>query len=223
MASSARDSGRLIVYGASGHGKVVADAATAAGWEVLGFADDDPGARSRKLLGLEVLAIGAEELRRYIDKRPTGIAMGIGDNAARKRVFERLRALGFEMATIVHPSAVVAPSARFGSGTVVFGGVVVNADTVLDEDVIINTGATVDHDNAIGAHAHVSPGAHLGGIVCIGEGTHVGIGTTVRNNLTVGCWSLIGAGSVVVKDIPDRVVAFGCPARVVRRNQSGAQ
>ena len=204
----------LVVYGASGHGKVVADAAMAAGWEVLGFADDDPAARKRCLLGLPVVAVGIDELISFLGSRPASVVVGIGDNEARKAVFERVASAQLEIGTVVHPSAVIAPSAALGPGTVVLANVAVNADTVVGLNVILNTCASVDHDSVIEDHVHISPGAHLGGTVRVGEGTHVGIGASVKNNAAIGRWSVIGAGAVVIDDIPDGVLAYGVPARV---------
>jgi sugar O-acyltransferase (sialic acid O-acetyltransferase NeuD family) len=210
---------KLLVMGASGHGKVVADAALAASFDVIAFADEDPAKRGLRLLGIEVRAIGLEETIRLCRESEAEPVVAIGSNAARRRVFLALRDSGLEPATIVHPAATVAPSASLGAGTVVFAGVVVNPDTTVGENVILNTGATIDHDNHIGSHAHISPGAHLGGTVTVGEGTHVGIGSTIKNNVAVGAWSVIGAGSAVVRDVPDGVVAYGVPARVTRPNQ----
>jgi sugar O-acyltransferase (sialic acid O-acetyltransferase NeuD family) len=209
---------KLLVMGASGHGKVVADAALAACFDVIAFADDDPAKRGDRLLGIEVRAIGLEEAIGLCRETEAVPVVAIGSNAARMRVFLSLRGAGLQPATIVHPAATVASSASLGAGTVVFAGVVVNPDTTVGENVILNTGATIDHDNHIGFHAHISPGAHLGGTVTVGEGTHVGIGSTIKNNVAVGAWSVIGAGSTVVRDIPDGVVAYGVPARVVRPN-----
>jgi sugar O-acyltransferase (sialic acid O-acetyltransferase NeuD family) len=207
---------KVLVYGASGHGKVVADAALAAGLDVVGFADDDAARRGEFLLGLQVRATGQDEAVQLCRAEGAGYVVAIGANAVRKRVFDALRQSGLHPFTIVHPSARIAPSARLGAGTVVFACAVVNADATVGEDVIINTAASVDHDCVLGSHTHVSPGAHLGGMVQVGEGAHVGIGSSVRNNVSIGAWSTIGAGAVVVGDMPERVVAFGVPARVQR-------
>jgi sugar O-acyltransferase (sialic acid O-acetyltransferase NeuD family) len=206
----------LVIFGCGGHGKVVADAALAAGYDVLGFADDDPASRDDTILGLPVLAIGIEETRELCNARSADLVLAIGDNRRRAHVFDRALSFGLRMATIIHPSAVVAPTASIGAGTVVFARAVVNPDCRVGDDVIINTAASLDHDNVIGTHAHVSPGAVLGGTVVVGEGTHVGIGVSVRNNVTIGAWSVVGAGAAVVGDIPDDVVAYGVPARTIR-------
>lgn len=206
----------LLVFGGGGHGKVVADAALAAGLRVLGFADDDASLRGDVILGLPVSAIGIEEAAALCNAHSAELVLAIGDNRRRANMFDRALALGLRMATIVHPSAVVAPSASVGVGTVVFARAVINPDCRIGDDVIVNTAASLDHDNLIGTHAHISPGAVLGGTVTVGEGTHVGIGVCVRNNITIGAWSVVGAGAAVVSDVPDDVVAYGVPARTVR-------
>lgn len=207
----------IVVFGCGGHGKVVADAALAAGFRVLGFGDDNPALRGRATLGLATIAIGIEETAAFCTAHSAALVFGIGDNQRRASTFERALELGVRAATVVHPSAVIAPSVELGPGTVVFAGVVINPDSRVAENVIVNTAVSLDHDNVIGAHAHISPGAVLGGTVSVGEGTHLGIGATVRNNVRIGAWSVIGAGAVVVRDVPDAVVSYGVPARAVRR------
>ncbi|WP_428262265.1 NeuD/PglB/VioB family sugar acetyltransferase [Haliangium sp.] len=206
----------VVIYGAGGHGKVVADAALAGGWSVLGFADDDPDKADAEVAALPVLAIGRADLISLCRRRGAAVICAVGDNAGRRAQQQALAGAGLELATVVHPAAVVARSARLGPGAVLLAGAIVNPDAEIGPGAIVNTAASIDHDNRIGAFAHVSPGAHTGGTVVVGTGTHVGIGAAVRNDITIGAWSIIGAGAVVVADIPDRVVAYGNPARVVR-------
>jgi sugar O-acyltransferase (sialic acid O-acetyltransferase NeuD family) len=209
--------GRLLIFGASGHGKVIADAATLAGWRVIGFADDDPGKRGVLLLGHEVLAIGVDGAARLLAEHDAHFVVGIGAGRARERRFGRLLDRGGRPATIVHPEATVAGSARIGDGSAVFAGAVINPDATVGVDCIVNTAATLDHDCVLGDHAHLSPGVHCGGGVTIGAGTHVGIGASIIQGIRIGAGVVIGAGSVVIRDVPDGVVAFGGPARVVRQ------
>jgi sugar O-acyltransferase (sialic acid O-acetyltransferase NeuD family) len=209
---------RLLLFGASGHGRVVADAARAAGWEIAGWADDDASRRGQELDGAPVVATGVAEAAAWARERGAHVVVSIGDNRARARLFEALLAAGADLATVVHPAAVVSPSATLGSGTVVFAGAVINPGTTIGRNVIVNTSVSVDHDNWIGDHAHLSPGVHLGGTVSVGEGAHLGVGVSVRNNLSIGAWTLVGVGAAVVADLPANVVAYGVPARVVRES-----
>lgn len=207
---------RLIVYGAGGHGKVVADAAVVSGWQLMGVGDADRAKDGTSILGVPVRACEPEEAAGWCNDLGARIVVAIGSNDLRAAAFDRLRRAGAQVATIVHPRSVVAGSASVGAGSVVFAGVVINADATVGENVIVNTSCSIDHDCVIGAHAHICPGARLGGTVTVGEGTQVGIGATLKNNITVGRWTLVGAGSVVVGDVPDQVVAYGVPARPVR-------
>lgn len=207
-------SARLLVYGSGGHGKVVADAARAAGWDLIGFADDDPARAGQRILGLTVIATGRAAAIEQCKRHGAGMALALGDNAARRQAFRDLHAAGLSLPAIIHPSAVLAPSAVLGPAAVVLAGAIVNPDTRIGANTIINTAASIDHDNTIADHAHVSPGAHTGGTVTMGEGAHIGIGAAIRNNIRIGAWAIIGAGAVVVRNIPDRAVAYGNPARI---------
>jgi acetyltransferase-like isoleucine patch superfamily enzyme len=83
--------------------------------------------------------------------------------------------------------------------------------------VIIITNAFIDHERNLQNGVHISPGVTLGGRVSIGAGPWIGVGASIIDHNTIGSGSIIGAGSVVVKDIPDGVVAYGVPAKVIRR------
>lgn len=204
---------RIYVYGAGGHGKVVADLLLAAGLPVAGFVDDCPFQKGSTVLSLPIAGTG-EWLRAQENKEAMAVALGIGDNLARQAVAERCRSWGFEIATAIHPRATVSSSAQMGAGTVVMGGAVINADARLGLGVIVNTGAVVEHDCLVGDYAHLSPNAALGGAARLGPLSHVGLGAVVLPGVAVGSESVIGAGAVVVRNVPDRVVATGVPARV---------
>jgi len=208
---------RVLILGAGGHGLVVADillcAHRAGGVAVpIGYLDDAPTLRGQSRLGLPIL--GPLE---QLDGVPhDGVIVAVGDNATRQKLYEQLRQRGERFATGVHPRSVIASDVQVGPGTMVCAGAIVNPGSVVGQNVILNTGCSVDHHNCIGDHVHIAPGAHLGGDVSIGEGTLVGIGATVMPQRQVGDWAVVGAGSVVHSDLPDKVVAAGFPARVVR-------
>lgn len=208
-----------MILGAGGHAQVVADILlraheAGADCQPIGFLDDDPTLIGTTIVGLPVLGtiIQLDEFDH------DALIVAIGDNRTRARLFESVRARGKLVVNAIHPAAVLAPDVRLGEGVMICAGVVVNTCTVIGDNVILNTGCTVDHHNHIGSHAHIAPGVHLGGDVTIGEGTLVGIGASVIPQRTVGEWSVIGAGSVVTKDIPAYVTAVGAPARVIRRS-----
>ncbi len=162
---------RLVIWGASGHAKVVADIVRLRGeLELVGFLDDlDPIAAGQPFFGASVLG-GQDQLGRLRERGVTHAIFGFGDGAARLRLAPLLRELGFTLATAVHPRSVVAADAAVGAGSVVAAGAVVGPGSTLGENVIVNTLAGVDHDSTLGDGSHVCPGAHLGGWVEVGEG-----------------------------------------------------
>jgi len=201
----------VIIAGAGGHGKVVCDALLAQGLDVKGFIDKDSQKWRSFLLGFPILGDIDVLVHHEVE-----LAMGIGDNTTREKVFLRAKTLGFRFVNVIHPSAVIGRGCRLGEGVVIFANVVINPDTQIGDDVILNTSCSVDHDCVIEAHAHVAPGARLAGNVKVGEGTLIGIGTAVIPGIKIGAHSIVGAGSVVVGDMPDYCVAVGNPARVIK-------
>jgi sugar O-acyltransferase (sialic acid O-acetyltransferase NeuD family) len=202
---------RLVVLGAGGHGKVVADILRAGGQEVFGFVDDQKPAHA---MVLDLPVVGGT---RWLGDAPCRVALGIGDNATRARLAQHCLDAGCELVTAIHPRAVVASSARIADGVVVMALAVVNPAAVVERGAIVNTGAVIEHDCAIGEYAHVSPNATLGGGCRVGEFTHLGIGATMLPNTSIGARSIVGGGGVVARDLPSDVVAVGVPARVTRR------
>ena len=214
--TQARERTRCIIWGASGHGLVVADAAAeAADLDVVGFIDDDPLIQERCPANLNVL--GGQQVLSDLYEQGVRVAhVAIGRCATRLHVSELLLRRGFELCTIVHPRATVARSAVVAAGAFVAAGAIVCPGSTIGMGVIVNTAASVDHECVIEDGAHIGPGVRLGGNTRIGRGAWIGIGATVLNNVTIGNGSLIGAGAVVVRDIPPGVVAYGVPA-VVRQ------
>ncbi len=209
---------KLAIWGASGHAAVVADVVRSQGeYEVAGFIDDaNPGRAGAEFCGAPILGGG----ERLDDLRRAGVEhliFGFGNCEARLRLSESARRRGFAIATAVHPRAVVAPDVSVGPGTVVVAGVVINPGAQIGTDVIVNTSASVDHDCVIGDGVHISPGARLAGGVRVGRGSWVGIGATVIDGVRIGAGTTVGAGAVVLADVPDGVVAYGIPARVVSK------
>jgi UDP-N-acetylbacillosamine N-acetyltransferase len=208
---------RLLIWGASSHALVVADIVRIRGeYDVAGFLDDvEPGRAGERFCGATILG-GAEQLDLA---RRDGIAWLIcafGDGLARLRVSAVARASGFRLATAVHPRATVAADVVVGAGTVVAAGAVVNPGTRLGENVIVNTCASVDHECTIEDGAMVNAGARLAGRVRVGRAASVEIGAVVTGRRQVGAGAVVGAGSVVLDDVPDGMLAYGTPARVVR-------
>ena len=203
----------LIVFGAGGHGRVAADAAMASGAFSRVLASDcNPATWGGELLpGVPVLSPqDAAAL-----PGPRAVHVAIGDNPVRRDEAARLASVG-PLATIVHPRASVAASARVGPGCLITAQCVVGPMAELGEGAMVNHGAVVDHDCRIGAWAHIAPGVKLGGAVQVGETALVGAGSTVLRNLRVGTGATLGAGAVLLQDLPDGEAWAGVPARPLR-------
>lgn len=205
---------QLLIYGSSGHARVIAAAAQLSGYRVVGWADDDAGRRGHRVADYEVLGIGVREVLQLLQIHRSDVIVGVGDNRARARIYNELFRHGASFASVIHPAAHVAVSAHVGCGVAIMAGAIVQADAKIGDNVIVNTGATVDHDCRIHDHAHLSPGCNLGGNTQIGVGAHVGIGAAIIQGLSVGSWSIVGAGAAVVTDLPSNITAVGVPARV---------
>ncbi len=204
---------KLFVFGAGGHGKVVADVGRSAGFTPSGFIDDLASRDGSTFFGLPVLTFD-----RFARERDPGtaVALGVGDNAARESCLVRLRSAGIAVATLVHARAVVAPSAKLGEGTLVMATAVVNPDAVVGEGSILNTGSVVEHDCQLGRFVHLSPNAALGGAVQIGDRTHVGLGAVVLPGVVIGADVRVGAGAMVNRGVPGGQTVAGVPARPIR-------
>jgi sugar O-acyltransferase (sialic acid O-acetyltransferase NeuD family) len=202
---------KLLIIGASGHGKVVADIALKMNkWKSISFLDDNKNIKSS--MGLEVIGTTNDV---YTHKDEFEIFAGIGNNATRQSVHEVLETVGASIPVLIHPNAVVGEQVEIGIGSVVMAGVVINCCTSIGKGCIVNTGSTIDHDNNIENFVHISPGVHLAGTVHIGQGSWLGIGSVVSNNIYVTGGCKIGAGSVVIKDITEPGVYVGVPVRRV--------
>jgi len=211
---------RLLIWGAGGHGKVVADLVRACGCEIAGFVDGDPAKLGNVIEpgGARVAAFEDELRARLADRAelPAGatvVVPAIGRNELRLRTIE---ALGDRIAqALVHPAAPVSPSANLDAGTVVFAGAVVNAAARIGRGVIVNTAAVVEHDCQISDGAHISPGAVLAGGVIVGQRSWIGAGAVVIEGRRIGSNVTVGAGTIVVRDVPDGATVVGNPARPI--------
>jgi UDP-perosamine 4-acetyltransferase len=200
----------VVVIGARGHAKVVIDVLRDMGERVACCvgADDSPDA------GLPVPVMkGDGHLALLRERGYTRAIVAIGSNDVRERLAEQVERTGFELVSAVSTRAVISPSVRLGRGVVVMPGVIVNAGAVIEDLAIINTGATVDHDCHIGRAVHVAPQCALAGHVTVGVCSFLGIGSTVIPGIRIGRHVTVGAGGVVVDDVPDGVTVVGVPAR----------
>lgn len=209
----------VAIVGDGGHGKVIRELINARPDTRLAAVLDD---KFRTLeFGKEWYTGPPEaviELRKLIPDVLFLIA--IGNNSVRKKLAERLRLKKENFITLIHPSAIVSESAVIGEGTVIMAGAIIQADARIGAHCIINTGAVAEHDNQISDYVHLSPRVTLSGAVAVQEGAHLGTGASVIPQLTIGAWSTVGAGSAVIRSIPDRATAAGAPARTISSIQT---
>lgn len=196
---------RLIIIGASGHGKVVADIATLMGYEDIVFLDDDESLT--ECAGKPIIGKSSEA--------PAGdIFIAVGNTKIRKHLMEYYT--GRKFPVLVHPNAVIARGTLIGSGSVVMGGVVINPGVIIGQGCIVNTCSSIDHDCNIGDYVHIAVGTHICGTVKIGNSTWIGAGSTISNNVNICGECIIGAGAVVIKDIVKSGTYVGIPAKPIR-------
>lgn len=193
---------KLIIIGASGHGKVIADIAVMNGYKEILFLDDNMSLK--ECAGFPVVGKTCEATYMDCDK-----IVAIGNAEIRERIQGRFE----NIVTLIHPNSVISRRVKIGKGTVVMAGAIINSDAVVGDGCIVNTGCSIDHDCRIGNFSHISVGAHVAGTVEIGEKTWIGAGATVSNNVSICDNCVIGAGAVVVKDIKKAGIYIGVPAR----------
>jgi sugar O-acyltransferase (sialic acid O-acetyltransferase NeuD family) len=203
---------RLAILGAGGHGKVVADAALAAGWDEIYFHDDD---WPKKQENSHWPIVGNyPSLMKNIEKY-NGVIVAIGDNVVRWERHSELADKRAKMISIAHPSAKISQYAVIGVGTVILANAVINIDAKIGDACIINTSATIDHDSVLKNAVHVCPGANLSGAVSVGFAGLIGVGSSIKQNINIGDRVVVGAGSVVIADILDCTTVVGNPAKQI--------
>jgi sugar O-acyltransferase (sialic acid O-acetyltransferase NeuD family) len=196
----------MILYGGSGHAKVIRDCIRASGAEVSFIFDDNPNIKNLD----ETSVVGPYKSDFNFNEE---IIISIGDNQIRKKISEKVV---HKFGKTVHPSAILSSYSKIDEGTVIMNGGIVNAGTKIGKHCIINTAVVVEHDCVVEDFVHLSPNVTVCGNVSIGEGTHIGACAVVIPNLKIGKWCVIGAGAVVTYDIPDYSLVVGVPGKVIR-------
>jgi len=196
-----------------GSAKVVLDTLRRAGcWDVAGFLDDNPSLWGERLAGVEVLG-GTDRLAHLAGEGVTHLAFAFGDNRAREELIRRAVAAGLTPANAIHPTAVVAEGVELGSGIWMAAGAIVNPGSRVGDGVVINTGATVDHDCVLETCCNISPGCHLSGRTRVGRYAFLGTGAVTIPDVTIGEGAVVGAGAVVIREVPPAATVMGVPAR----------
>ena len=209
---------KVILLGSGGHAKSVIDTMRLAGKYSPHCILDLKEQIGKEVLGVPVTGSDADLSTYYRQGiRLCFIALGSTGKPARRIVLWKLALeAGFEFPNIIHPSAVVSPYAVIGRGVYIGPAAIINAGVLIGDGCIINSGAIIEHDCNIGGFVHVAPGAVLSGGVTVGDNAHVGTGCAVMHCVRIGTDSIIGAGSVVIKNIPSRKVCVGNPAKEIK-------
>lgn len=198
----------MIIYGASGHGKVIFDILKSIGISIAQVVDDNPDIQS--FMGFQV--------DQQVHSDSEKIVIAIGDNKIRKAVSEKFPSRFSE--ALIHNTAYVSDEVEISEGAVIMAKAVVHPSVVIGKHSIINTGSIIEHDVRIDDFAHISPGAVVTGGVKIGEGTHIGAGAVIIPGITIGKWVTVGAGAVIINDIPDFAVVVGNPGKIIKFNKT---
>ncbi|WP_096433095.1 acetyltransferase [Labilibaculum antarcticum] len=196
---------QYLLYGGSGHAKVIAECIAASQGIVEGIFDDNPDLKS--FGDFPFFGCYQKEKHRF------PLVVSIGDNLIRKKIVKNVKYL---FGTIIHPSACVSPNVEIGEGSVIFHNSILQVDSRIGKHVILNSGASVDHECVLGDFVHISPQATLCGNVVVGEGTHIGANAVVIPYITIGKWATIGAGAVIIHDVPDFAIVVGNPGKLIK-------
>ena len=211
---------KLAIIGHGGHSKVIREIIDFYNiYEIIGFFDD----QYQQLVFKNGMYYGSvESVSKVFESNPTSkLVIAIGSNQIRKNIAGKLKLPVERYATLIHPAAVVSPSAEMKHGTVVMANAVINADSRIGSHSIINTGAIVEHDCQVGDFVHVSSGSVLTGGVVLEDGVFIGAGTSVIPKVHIGLWSVIGAGATVIENLPANCTAVGTPAKVKEKQIHG--
>jgi sugar O-acyltransferase (sialic acid O-acetyltransferase NeuD family) len=214
---------RIVIIGASGHGGVALDAAQCQGkFEIVGWLDSNIEA-GRLVGGLPILGKPTEIAMLADQYSIFGLFLAISDNWTRHIVWQQVSEAcpRLELVSIVHPGSIISKSAQIGPGALVLAGAIVNCNCRIGTNCIINTKATLDHDSEMKSYSSILPGVTTGGGVVIGEYSCICIGAILSHQVKIGAHAFVGAGAVVLGDIPNYVLAFGTPAHVVRNRKIG--
>lgn len=207
---------KVAIIGAGGQARIVYEILSYdRNLEIVAFVDNVVHGHDEHIMGIPVLG-NHSVVPKLMKEGVKGVIIGVGDNDIRAALFEKFTSMGLELINAIHPTAVIAPSAKLGKGVTITMGVCISTAARIGNNTIINTGATIDHENNVEDHAHIGPGCSIAGRVTIKHGAFIGIGSVVKEYITIGERTIVGAGSVVLADLPDNVVAVGTPAKVIK-------
>lgn len=199
-----------FIFGAGGHGRVIAELLQLNNCKVEAFIDDNP----KSNLNNAIPIVNSN----FIEKNEMrlSIIIAVGDNFNRKNISKRIKNHFFF--SCIHKNASISPSSKIGDGTVVMQNAIINSNAIIGKHAIINTATIVEHDCTIEDFVHICPSATLLGGVFVGEGTQIGAGVIILPGVKIGKWCIIGAGTIVLNDIPNGSIVVGNPGRIIKEN-----
>lgn len=208
---------KIVIIGAGGHSRVVLSILRYyKQFNIIGIADRHAGTTGERIMGFKIKYTW-NDLDNIYKKGARRAIIAVGDNRERKRLFTKLVDMGFNIPTIIHPSAIIEKDAILGDGNVICMGAKIGTNVHIGGNCIIYTGAILDHEVSIGDHVFIAPGCAIAGRVKIGEGAFIGIGSCIKEEVRIGKNAVIGAGSVVLDDVPDGEVVGGIPAKRLKK------
>ncbi len=209
---------KIVIWGAGGHAMVVADIIRSGHeYEIAGFLDDLNELRKNELFCGSTILGGKDQLKDLRTRGIEYIIIAFGNSSARLRAADLALEAKFKLAIVLHPRSIIASDVKIGDGTVVTAGAVINSMSTIGQNVIVNTSSSIDHECTLGDGVHICPGVHLAGKVSVGKGTWVGMGSIVKEGTRIGEHSLIGAGSLILNEVPAGTLAYGSPAKLIRK------
>lgn len=199
----------MYLFGGNGHCKVIVDIIKKSNKSIIeGIYDDNP--KFNMIFDIPVFKTASVNFFKGKE-----LIISIGNNIIRKEISKRIQA---NYINAIHPNAIISNDVRIREGTVIMAGVILNASVTIGQHCIVNTGAVIDHDCTISDFVHISPNSSLAGNVIVEEGTQIGIGACVIQGIKIGKWATVGAGAVVIDDVPDFAVVVGNPGKIIKYN-----
>lgn len=215
---------RIVIFGASGHAKVVLDIIKQMGhYDVIGIIDGANAGSMTAILNQRILGCD-DDLPKIIDDFSVDCGIiAVGDNFRRGMIHRKIEGLcpGFKFGTAIHPRACRAEDAIIGEGSVVMAGAVINSGSKIGRSCILNTNSSLDHDSEMEDFSSLAPGVVGGGNVTVGTCSAVSIGVIIKHGVTIGEHAVVGAGAIVMRDVPPFTVSYGQPCRFVRGRIAG--